>query len=125
MQATKFYSGPIALTASAANICSAPTALTGGNNFGGYTKLFLLINYILVVNTGATTPTVSLYVGATGGSAAGTEAFFGKGQVIPANSRIEWAAAPVKLTSAQFLTGLASVASNTCIIHVSGEIGVE
>lgn len=124
MQATRFNSGPIALTTSAANICSAPTALTGGNNFGGYTKLWLNIRHIIVVNTGSGTPTISLFVGATAGSAAGTESFFGKAAVLPANGRLEWTG-DEKLTSAQFLTGLASVASNTCIITVMGEIGVE
>lgn len=115
----------IALTASAANLVSPPTALTGGTNFGGYTKCYLLIDSVSVVNTGATTPTIQLFQGLTAGSAAGTEVFFGKSAVVPANGRIEWALGRQKVTSSQFITGLASVASNTCIVTISGEIGIE
>jgi hypothetical protein len=61
--------------------------------------------------------TFTLYVGATGGSTGGTELF--KGYSVAANSSFDYYCA-MKLTSTQFLTGLASAASSLTIV-VEGE----
>ena len=121
MQNRKFNSGPIALTTSPANLVAAPT-LTGGVNFGGATACYLIVEHITIVNTTGSAATFTMYVGATGGSAAGTQTI-GVATSVAANSRHEWSGR-MALSSAQFLTGLASAASNTLIVTITGEIGV-
>ena len=65
--------------------------------------------------------TASLYIGATGASAAGTE-FLGTAISIPANSYLDWYGR-VPLDVADFLVGLAS-ANTSLTIYGEGEIGV-
>jgi hypothetical protein len=65
--------------------------------------------------------TFSLYIGATGANAAGTE-FMGTATSVPANSYIDWYGA-VPLDIADFLVGGASAATSLTI-QGEGEIGV-
>lgn len=113
--------GPAALANAAANILNPPT-LTGGTGLAGTnTNSYLIIRHIRIVNKTAGAATFSLYIGATGGSAAGTE-FMGTATNVPANSQVEWFGM-VRLEPADFLSGLASAAT-TLTIQGEGELGV-
>lgn len=100
--------GPMALTAAAANI------LNGG---GGSASLADRVKHIHIANKSALDATFDLYVGATGGSAAGTELF--KSYSVPANTAFDWYG-DMPLASTEFLTGLAS-AITTLVILVEYE----
>jgi hypothetical protein len=120
MQNKPFRFGPLALTNVAANILN-PGTTTGGVNGGGGGNLYILLNHIRIVNKTAGAATFSLFIGATGGSAAGTE-FMGTAKSIAANSVEDWYGR-LRLDVADFLTGLAS-ANTTLTIEGEGEIGV-
>lgn len=113
--------GPVAIGSSAANIINPPT-LTGGTGLSGTnTNTYVVLRHIRIVNKTSSAATVSLYIGATGGSAAGTEFAF-NGTSVPANSYVDWYGL-VRLDIADFLTGLASAAT-TLTFQAEGEIGV-
>jgi hypothetical protein len=109
------------MAASATNIAnSGITSLAGPV---GYTQTqpYLLLTHIRIVNKTAGTVNVSLWIGATGGSAAGTEfAFSAFG--ITANGFQDWYGR-VRLESTDFLTGLASAATSLTF-EAEGEIGL-
>lgn len=74
------------------------------------------VTLIHLVNTSGSARTVSIYVGATGGSAGGTE-LLGT-YSIAANDYAQVWLNGLALTSSQFITGVASAASAvTCTIH--------
>jgi hypothetical protein len=113
--------GPVAMSNSATNIVNPPT-LTGGTGLAGTnTNSYVIIRHIRIVNKTGGAATASLYIGATGGSAAGTE-FAYNATSIPANSYVDWYGM-VRLEPADFLTGLAS-ALTTLTFEAEGEIGV-
>jgi hypothetical protein len=122
MQQKAFRCGPIALTNAAANLLN-PGTTTGGVNCTAspYGNLRLILTHIVIVNKTGSAATVTLYIGATGGSAAGTE-FLYNGTTVPANSYVE-RYCRVPLDVADFLTGLAS-ANTTLTFEAEGEIGV-
>ena len=77
-----------------------------------------IIRHIHIVNRTTSTVTFSMYVGATGGSAAGTELY--KDYSIAAKGTFDWY--PImRLKSTQFLTGEASAATSL-VITISGEV---
>lgn len=102
----KKLAGPLSLTASAANIYNPGTNLYG------------VIRHIHIANTTGSAATFSLYVGLTAGSAAGTQ--IAGTESIAANSEYNLYTS-LRLAAADFLTGIASVASNTLVITVAGE----
>jgi hypothetical protein len=114
-----FRFGPQALSNAAANILNPGTTTGGvlnGSNFQSsvvYVNLRIIVRHIRIVNKTAGAVTFSLYIGATGGSAAGTE-FMGTAVSVPANSYVDWYGA-VPLFIADFLTGLASAATSLTI----------
>lgn len=112
--------GPLALTNAAANILN-PGTTTGGVNAGTPQNLFLQIKKITVVNKTAAQHTVSLYIGATGASAAGTEFEF-NAFPIPGNSYVD-RCTNTALDVADFLTGLAD-ANASLTIQLDCEVGV-
>jgi hypothetical protein len=115
-----FRSGPIALTATlTTNLLNPPTA-TGGTNAGSSSQ-YIIIRKITIVNKTAAAATVSLWLGATGANAAGTEVLF-QGTSVPANSSLE-RVCYLRLDAADFLVGGAS-AGTTLSMVVEGEIGV-
>ena len=122
MQNKPFRLGPTALGAAAANLLN-PGTTTGGVNSTSdpYGELYILLTHIRAVNKTNTPQSVSLFIGATGASAAGTE-FAWAGTVIPANSALDWYGR-VRLDTADFLTGLAG-ASASVTLEAEGEIGV-
>jgi hypothetical protein len=113
--------GPAALSNAAANIVNPViTSLAGVTGFT-MTQPYVIIRHIRLVNKTGSAATATLYVGATGGSAAGTE-FLGTAISIAANSFLDWYGL-LRLDSADYLTGLASAAS-TITFEAEGEIGV-
>jgi hypothetical protein len=113
--------GPVALGASAANIVN--TAITSLAGPAGYTQTqpYVIIRHIRIVNKTSSAATCTLYIGATGGSAAGTE-FLGTALSVAANSYVDWYGM-VRLDSGDYLTGLAS-AGTTLTFEAEGEIGL-
>jgi|ERR1700742_4909411 len=122
MQNKSLRVGPVALTNAAANILNgAVTSLAGPVNVT-LTQPVITLTKIRIVNKTASAATVSLYIGATGASAAGTEFGF-NGTSIPANSYAE-IFCRLRLESTDFLTGLAS-ANTTLTFEAEGEIGFQ
>ena len=114
--------GPVAMAASATNILNPPT-LTGGTGLAGTnTNTYVILRHIRIVNKTAGAVTASLFIGATGGSAAGTE-FAYNATSIAANSYVDWFGL-ARLETTDFLSGLASAATSLTI-EGEGEIGVE
>lgn len=103
----KRIAGPAYIASSATNIYT-PVAST----------MYVRIKHIHIVNKTAASATFALYVGATGGSAGGTE-LFGTLTSIAAYSPFDWYS-DLKMESTDFLTGIASAAS-TLVITVTGE----
>lgn len=105
MAAIKRIAGPAYLSNAAADIYTPPNA-----------AVYTVITHIHIANVTASSATFTLYVGATGGSTGGTELF--KTYSVAANSTYDYYPT-LKMTSTDFLTGLAS-ASSTLVIVVEG-----
>lgn len=107
MALEKRLAGPAYISNSAANIYNPASGTIG------YTR------HIHIANTDSSPRTFSLYIGATGGSAGGTE--LEGTYTIAANSDYDrYFPVGLKLISTDFLTGIASVASKL-VITVMGE----
>lgn len=120
MQNKTFRFGPIALTtALTTNLLSPPTA-TGGINAGASPQ-YIVIKHIRVVNKTSAAAAFSMFLGATGANAAGTEVV-GAGQQVPANTSYDWYGI-LRLDAGEFLVGGAGTAS-ALTISGEGEIGV-
>jgi len=112
--------GPIALTTSlTTNILNPPTA-TGGTN-GGSSAQFIEIEHIRIVNKTASAATFSLWIGATGANAAGTE-YVGTGLSIAAKSAYDYYGM-TRLDSTDFLVGGSDTATALTIL-IEGTQGV-
>ena len=115
-----FRFGPIALTATlTTNLLNPPTA-TGGVN-GGSSSQYIVLKHVRIVNKTTGSVTFSLWLGATGANAAGTEVI-GQALSIPANSAYDWYGL-LRLDAADFLVGGASAVTSLSI-QGEGEIGV-
>lgn len=102
----KLISGPAFLSNAAADIYTPPAS-----------TIYTVIRHIHIANVTTGAVAFTLYKGATGGSAAGTELF--KLVSVPANSYVDYY--PImKMTSTDFLSGLAGAASSLTIT-VEGE----
>lgn len=122
MQNQSLRVGPVALGASAANILNgAVTSLSGPVNVT-LSQPVITLSHIRLVNKTSGAVTATLYIGATGGSAAGTE-FMVNGTSIPANSYVDWYGR-LRLQSADFLTGLAG-AGTSITFQAEGEVGFQ
>ncbi len=121
MQNTPFRAGPIALTNAVANLLN-PGTTTGGVNCTSspYGNLYILLYQIRVTDKGGAGGNFTLYIGATGGSAAGTE--IAKSMSVNTNGEYIWSGRR-RLDVADFLTGLAN-ANTTLTIEFEGEIGI-
>lgn len=110
MPGTPLSTAPAYITSSAANISGVnPSANT-----------YHLVRHIHIANTNASARTVTLYKGATGGSAGGTEIV--KGKSIAGNDVLDiYYPAGDKYTTADFLSGLSSADSTSLVIQVDGE----
>jgi len=110
MAGTAWKAGPAFLAAAAADIAGVnPAANT-------YRKIF----HIHLANTNAAARTVSLYLGATGGSANGTELVEGK-SIAPADVFDLYFPSGLRIVAADFLTGLSSIDGTSVTITVTGE----
>jgi hypothetical protein len=105
----KRISGPAFLGAAAADIYTPPAA-----------TIYTVLKQIHIANVTAGAVTATLYIGGTGGSAAGTEIL--KGYSVAANSVYD-IYLNRKMVSTDFLTGLAS-AGTSLTITVDGEQNV-
>lgn len=115
-----FRFGPVALSNTlTTNILNPPTA-AGGTNAGSSSQ-YIILRHIRIVNKTAGAVTFSLYLGATGANAAGTEVI-GTGLSIAANAAYDWYGI-LRLDAADFLVGGASAATSLTI-QGEGEIGV-
>jgi hypothetical protein len=113
--------GPTALTNAAANLLN-PNATSGGVGMGT-PNLYILIKHIRIVNKTGVAHNFQLFIGATGGSAAGTE-YMGSSKVVPANDAIDLYDTPgTRLDVADFLTGLAD-ANTALTFQATCEVGV-
>lgn len=118
-----FRFGPIAMSATLTTNILNPGTTTGGVNCTSapYDKLRILLTHIRIVNKTAGAVTASLWIGATGGNAAGTEFAF-SGTSIPANSAQDWWG-EMPLDTTDFLVGGAG-AGTSLSIEGEGLIGV-
>lgn len=105
----KRISGPAYLAASATDIYTPPAS-----------TIYTVIRHIHIANVTAAAVTFTLYIGATGGSAAGTQLATAKS--IAANDTFDFYC-NLRMSSTDFLTGLASAATSL-VITVMGEQGV-
>jgi hypothetical protein len=102
----KRIAGPAYLANAAADIYTPPAA-----------TIYTVIRHIHVANKTGGAVTFTLYVGATGGSAGGTELFGAKS--VAANDTYDYYCT-LKMVSTDFLSGLASAATSLVIV-VEGE----
>ena len=112
--------GPMALTTSLTTNILNPAAAGAGT---GYTPTasFIILRHIRISNKTATAATFSLWLGATGGNAAGTE-FIGTAVSVPANSYIDWYG-QARLDAADFLVG-GSGTTLSLTLTAEGEVGL-
>jgi plastocyanin len=99
--------GPEYLTGAAANLYN-PAANTYG-----------VLKHLHFANDDSVAHNVTIYIGATGGSAGGTELF--KSFVIAANGTYDWYSSGVRMAATDYLTGLADTASKVAVT-VAGEV---
>lgn len=102
----KRIAGPAYISNAAADIYTPPAS-----------TIYTVIRHIHIANKTAGAVTFSLYVGATAGSAGGTE-LFGT-HSIPANTEFDYYCM-LKMISTDFLSGIASAATSL-VITVEGE----
>lgn len=113
--------GPVALANAAANILNCNVTSLAGPVGMTVAAPYLILRHIRLVNKTAGAVVASLFIGATGGSAAGTEFAF-NGTSIAANSYVDWYGA-LRLDAADFLTGFAGAAASITF-EAEGEIGI-
>jgi hypothetical protein len=123
MPANKIFNfGPVALTNTlTTNILNGNiTSLAGPIGFT-MTQPYIVIRHIRILNKTATAATFSLWKGATGANAAGTE-IIGTGVSVAANSYFDWFG-QLRMDSSDFLVGGSGTAT-ALTIQGEGEIGV-
>lgn len=119
-----FKFGPLALTNTYTTNILNPGTTTGGVNASGAPndKTRIILKHIRVTNKTAGASTFRLYLGATGGNAAGTELAFD--YAIAANAVVDlYFPAGLILDTTDFLVGGAAAAT-TLTIQGSGEVGI-
>lgn len=114
--------GPVALTNTlTTNILNSNITSLSGPVGWTATQPVIIVRHMRVTNKTGTPQSVSLWIGATGANAAGTE-FAWQGKTVPANDSIDWFG-EVRLNSADFLVGGAS--ANTALTwEAEGEVGL-
>ena len=115
-----FRSGPIALTTTlTTNLLNPPTAAGGVNS--GSSAAYIIIRHLRIVNKTTSAVTFSLWLGATGANAAGTEVI-GNATSVGANSAYDYYGA-LRLDAADFLVGGAGQTTALSMV-IEGEIGI-
>lgn len=117
-----FNFGPVALTTTLTTNILNPTitSLAGPVGFTA-TQPYIILRHIRIVNKTAGAVTFSLWRGATGANAAGTEVV-GVGKSIAANDAFDWYGV-MRFDAADFLVGGSNTAT-ALSIQGEGEIGV-
>lgn len=115
-----FRVGPVALTNTLTTNLLNPDATSGGVNDNS-AALYIILRHIRIVNKTAGAVTFSLWLGATGANAAGTEVI-GTALSVAANSAFDWYGY-LRLDVADFLVGGAS-ANTSLVFQAEGEVGV-
>lgn len=115
-----FRFGPVALSNTLTTNILNPATATGGTNAGSSSQ-YIVLRHIRIVNKTGGAVTASLWLGATGANAAGTEVI-GQALSVAANSYIDWYGV-MRLDAADFLVGGASAATSLSI-QGEGEVGV-
>ena len=117
-----FRFGPVAMSnVLTTNILNPNvTSLAGPVGFT-LTQPYIVLKHIRIVNKTAGAVTFSLWLGATGANAAGTEVI-GIGKSVPANDAFDWYGL-LRIDAADFLVGGASAATSLSI-QGEGEIGI-
>lgn len=119
-----FRFGPTLLTNNTLTNLLNPPTLTGGTPSAAapYINTYISLAQIHVASKSGSANTFSLYLGATGANAQGTE--LASAISVPANSEYNlYFAKGLRMDAADFLVGGAS-AVNTLIISGYGEIGI-
>lgn len=123
MQNRKIIIGPIALTAVlTTNILNCAVTSMAGPVGIVIAQPYVLINHFRIINRTGAAVTFSLWLGATGANAAGTEVM-GQGTSVPANSFVDYYPGAMRLDSTAFLVGGASSA-NALTLLATGEVGI-
>ncbi len=113
---------PVALTnVLTTNILNCNVTSVAGPVGMTMTQPYLLIKHIRIVNKTASAATFSLWKGATGANAAGTEVI-GQGLSVAANTSYDWYGL-LRLDAADFLVGGSNTATALTLM-AEGEIGV-
>jgi hypothetical protein len=122
MQNRPLRVGPVALTATLSTtiLNTALSALAGPVGYV-QTQPYAILTHIRVVNKSNASANVSLYIGATGASAAGTEFAF-NAYPVGSFSYVDWYGR-VRLESTDFLTGGASSVT-ALTFEAEGEVGL-
>src|SRR5271155_1947052 len=121
MQNRPLRVGPVAMTTvlSTTILNTSLSALAGPTGYT-VTQPYAILTHVRVVNTTAGSLNVSLYIGATGASVAGT-AFALNAYPVAATSYVDWYGR-VRLESTDYLTGGAS--GDGVTFQAEGEIGL-
>lgn len=119
MQNRPYRLGPLAVPIAVTDILNPPVT-SGGVNVGTPLDCFVILKHVRWVNTTAAPITFIAYLGATGGSAAGTEVF-GSAKSVAANDVYDWYGYML-IRVVDFLTMIASGAG--LVVQGEGEIGV-
>ena len=122
MQNKVFKFGPVALTTTLTTNILNPnvTSLAGPVGFT-LTQPYIVLRHLRIVNKTGSAATFSLWLGATGANAAGTEVI-GIGYSIAANSSFGWNGF-LRIDAADFLVGGSGTAT-ALTLNGEGEIGV-
>ena len=108
-----FRFGPVALSATlTTNILKGPVQAAAGTGVGAQ-DIYMVVRHIRIVNKTAGAVTFSLWLGATGGNAAGTEVI-GTALSVAANSAYDWYG-NMRMDAADYLVGGASAATSLTI----------
>lgn len=122
MQNRPLRVGPVAMSATLSTtiLNTNITSLAGPT---GYTQTqpYSILTHIRIVNKTGSSANASLYIGASGASAAGSEFAF-NAYPVPANSYVDWYGR-VRIESTEYLTGGASSAA-ALTFEAEGEIGL-
>lgn len=109
-----------ALTTAAANLLNGAVTSLAGPVGVTLTQPRIMLKHIRIVSKSGSAQTFALFVGATGGSAAGTEFAFSTNSVL-ANGYVDWYG-DFEMDSTDFLTGLAS-ANTSLTVNIEFEVG--
>lgn len=115
-----FRFGPVVMSNTLTTNILNPATATGGTNAGSSSQ-YIILRHVRIVNKTTSAVTFSLWLGATGANAAGSE-IIGNALSVPANSYVDWYGY-LRLDAADFLVGGASAATSLSI-QGEGEIGV-